>query len=75
MKSISDEISKTIKLEDLSKLMQDVKTKSMDLDSLEDELIFVQDENEEEEKAETYEDTHTTSHKETLQFLILHLHR
>ncbi|GJR55821.1 hypothetical protein Tco_1406342 [Tanacetum coccineum] len=66
MKSISDEISKTIKLEDLSKLMQDVKTKSMDLDSLEDEPIFVQDENEEEEKEETYEDTHATSHKETL---------
>nr|GEW69047.1 hypothetical protein [Tanacetum cinerariifolium]GEW80374.1 hypothetical protein [Tanacetum cinerariifolium] len=42
----------------------DVKTNFMDLDSLEDELIFVQDENKEEEEADKYEDTHATSHKE-----------
>ncbi|GJW36251.1 hypothetical protein Tco_0059171 [Tanacetum coccineum] len=46
VESSFDEISKTIKLEDLLKLMQD-------------------DENEEEEEADKYEDTHATSHEET----------
>ncbi|GJV95007.1 hypothetical protein Tco_1546584 [Tanacetum coccineum] len=48
----SAEIFKTIKLEDLSKLMHDVKTDFMYLDSPEDEPIFVQDENEEIQKLE-----------------------
>ncbi|GJZ41266.1 hypothetical protein Tco_0588152 [Tanacetum coccineum] len=72
VESSSAEISKTIKLEDLSKLMQDVKTNFMDLDSLEDELIFVQDEYEEEEEVEKYEDTHATSHEETKDSSVSH---
>ncbi|GJT02599.1 hypothetical protein Tco_0823768 [Tanacetum coccineum] len=63
--SNSAKISKTIKLEDLSKMMKDVQTDFMDLDSPEDEPIFVQDENEEEEEADKDEDTHATSHEET----------
>ncbi|GJU94883.1 retrovirus-related pol polyprotein from transposon TNT 1-94 [Tanacetum coccineum] len=52
-------------MDDQSKLMQDVKTDFMDLDSLKDEHIFVQDENKEEEEADKYEDTQATSHEET----------
>ncbi|GKB41208.1 hypothetical protein Tco_0886150 [Tanacetum coccineum] len=73
MESSSAEISKTIKLEDLTKLMQDVKTDFMDLDSLEDEPIFVQDENKEEEEADKYKDTHATSHEETKDSSVPHL--
>ncbi|GKB99331.1 hypothetical protein Tco_0985468 [Tanacetum coccineum] len=65
VESSSDEISKIIRLKDLSKMMQDVKTDFMDLDSPKDGSIFVQDENEEEEEADKYEDTHATSHEET----------
>ncbi|GJY53606.1 hypothetical protein Tco_0445270 [Tanacetum coccineum] len=65
VESSSGEISKKIKLEDLSKLVQDVKTVFIDLDSLEDEPIIVTNESEEEEETEKYEDTHATSHDET----------
>ncbi|GJZ05123.1 syntaxin-124-like protein [Tanacetum coccineum] len=61
--SRSDEISKIIKLDDLSNLMRDVRSHFIDTDSLEDEPIIVTDESEEEE-AERYEDTHATSHNE-----------
>ncbi|GJZ38729.1 hypothetical protein Tco_0585292 [Tanacetum coccineum] len=46
----SDEISKKIKLEDLSKLVQNVKADFMDLDSLEDDHIIMMDESEEDEE-------------------------
>nr|GEV32342.1 uncharacterized mitochondrial protein AtMg00810-like [Tanacetum cinerariifolium] len=72
VESSSDEISKTIKLEDLSKLMQDVKTSFIDLDSPEDETIIVSNENEMEEEADKYEDTHATSHEETEDSLVPH---
>nr|GEY94499.1 hypothetical protein [Tanacetum cinerariifolium] len=58
-----DEISKTIKLDDLSNLMRDVRSHFIDTDSPEDEPIIVTDESEDEE-AERYKDTHATSHNE-----------
>ncbi|GJR38580.1 hypothetical protein Tco_1214264 [Tanacetum coccineum] len=61
--SRSDEISKIIKLDDLSNLMRDVRSHFIYTDPLEDEPIIVTDESEEEE-AERYEDTHATSHNE-----------
>nr|GEY28763.1 hypothetical protein [Tanacetum cinerariifolium] len=61
--SRSNEISKTMKLEDLSNLIQDVRSDFIDTDSLENEPIIVTDESEEEE-AERYKDTHATSHNE-----------
>nr|GEV18381.1 hypothetical protein [Tanacetum cinerariifolium] len=70
VESSSAKISKTIKLEDSSKLMHDVKTDFMDLDSPKDEPIFVQDKNEEAEEADKYEDTHATSHEETEDSLV-----
>ncbi|GJQ98768.1 hypothetical protein Tco_0521753 [Tanacetum coccineum] len=57
----SNEISKKIKMEDLSDLMQDTRLSFLTPDSPQDELIIVSDESEEEE-TERYEDTHTTSH-------------
>ncbi|GKA41452.1 retrovirus-related pol polyprotein from transposon TNT 1-94, partial [Tanacetum coccineum] len=59
--SRSDEISKKIKLEDLSNLMQDTRTSFLTPNSPRDEPTIVSDESEEEE-TERYEDTHTTSH-------------
>ncbi|GJV77787.1 hypothetical protein Tco_1509371 [Tanacetum coccineum] len=59
--SRSDEISKKIKLEDLSNLMQDTRSSFLTPDSPQDEPIIVSDESEE-EKTKRYEDTHTTSH-------------
>ncbi|GKD18994.1 hypothetical protein Tco_1208152 [Tanacetum coccineum] len=61
--SRSDDISKKIKLKDLSNLMQDTISAFVSLDSLEDEPIIITDESEEEE-AERYKDTHATSHDE-----------
>ncbi|GJR38578.1 hypothetical protein Tco_1214262 [Tanacetum coccineum] len=52
--SRSDEISKIIKLDDLSNLMRDVRSHFIYTDPLEDEPIIVTDESEEEE-AERYE--------------------
>ncbi|GJT51482.1 retrovirus-related pol polyprotein from transposon TNT 1-94 [Tanacetum coccineum] len=59
----SDEISKKIKLEDLSKLMQDIRSAFFSPDSLKDEPIIITDKSEEEE-TERYKDTHATSHDE-----------
>ncbi|GJV86373.1 hypothetical protein Tco_1530311, partial [Tanacetum coccineum] len=57
----SDEISKKIKLEDLSDLMQDTRSAFLTPDSPQDETIIVLDESKEEE-IERYENTHTTYH-------------
>ncbi|GKE26175.1 hypothetical protein Tco_1441559 [Tanacetum coccineum] len=59
--SIFDEISKKIKLEDLSNLMQDTRFAFLTLDSPRDEPIIISDESKEEE-TKRYEDTYTTSH-------------
>ncbi|GJW73944.1 hypothetical protein Tco_0133314 [Tanacetum coccineum] len=59
--SRSDEISKTIKLDDLSNLMRDTRSAFISPDSPEDAPIIVTGEIEEEE-TKRYEDTHTTSH-------------
>ncbi|GJW44282.1 hypothetical protein Tco_0073081 [Tanacetum coccineum] len=61
--SRSGKISKTIKLEDLSNLMQDTRSDFIDTDSPKDEPIIITDESEE-EQAERYKDTHATSHDE-----------
>ncbi|GJY65773.1 hypothetical protein Tco_0468011 [Tanacetum coccineum] len=50
-----------MKLEDLSNLMQDIRSAFLTPDSPQDEPIIVLDESEEEE-TKRYEDTHTTSH-------------
>ncbi|GJU11160.1 retrovirus-related pol polyprotein from transposon TNT 1-94 [Tanacetum coccineum] len=66
--STSDEISKKIKLEDLSNLMQDTRSSFLTPDSTQDEPIIISDESEE-DKTKRYEDIHTTSHdgpKDTL---------
>ncbi|GJS33242.1 hypothetical protein Tco_1170898 [Tanacetum coccineum] len=55
--SRSDEISRKIKLEDLSNLMQDTRSTFL----TPNEPIIVSDESEEDE-TERYEDAHTTSH-------------
>ncbi|GJS78366.1 hypothetical protein Tco_0728247 [Tanacetum coccineum] len=60
-KSRVDEISKKIKLEDLSDLMKDTRSAFFTPDSPQDEPIIVSDESEEEETKKD-EDTHTTSH-------------
>ncbi|GJW33389.1 hypothetical protein Tco_0053421 [Tanacetum coccineum] len=67
----SDEILKTIKLEDLSNLMQDIRYAFFSPDSPQDEPIIVSDESEEEE-TERYEDTHATSHEKLEDTLISH---
>ncbi|GKA58025.1 retrovirus-related pol polyprotein from transposon TNT 1-94 [Tanacetum coccineum] len=59
--SRSKEISKKIKLEDLSNLMQDTRSAFLIPDSLREELIIVSDESEEEE-TKRYKDTHATSY-------------
>ncbi|GKC44873.1 hypothetical protein Tco_1062595, partial [Tanacetum coccineum] len=59
--SNADEISKKIKLEDLSYLIKDTRYAFFTPDSPQDEPIIVSDESEEEE-TEKDEDTHTTSH-------------
>ncbi|GKB38722.1 hypothetical protein Tco_0883664 [Tanacetum coccineum] len=60
----SDEISKKIKLEDLSKLVQNVKANFKDLDSLEDEPIIMVDESEDDEEDKD-EEVHATSNLKT----------
>nr|GEW43179.1 hypothetical protein [Tanacetum cinerariifolium] len=69
--SRSDEIIKKIKLEDLSNLMQDIRSAFLTLDSPHDEPIIISDESEEEE-TERYEDTNTTSHNGPEDPSILH---
>ncbi|GKE39249.1 hypothetical protein Tco_1462654 [Tanacetum coccineum] len=59
--SQQDEISKKIKLEDLSKLLKDTRSAFFPLDSSQDEPIIVSDESEEEETKKD-EDTYATSH-------------
>ncbi|GKB90960.1 hypothetical protein Tco_0963232 [Tanacetum coccineum] len=60
----SNEIFKKIKLEDLSKLVQNVKADFMDLDFPEDDPIIMVDESEEDEE-EKDEEVHATSNVET----------
>ncbi|GJS96347.1 hypothetical protein Tco_0803315 [Tanacetum coccineum] len=59
--SRADEISKKIKLEDLSDLLKDTRSAFFTPDSPQDEPIIVSDESEEEE-TEKAKDTHATSH-------------
>nr|GEU91240.1 retrovirus-related Pol polyprotein from transposon TNT 1-94 [Tanacetum cinerariifolium] len=59
--SRSNEISKTIKINDLANLMRDTRSAFISPDFPEYEPIIVMDETEKEE-AKRYEDTHTTSH-------------
>ncbi|GKA86505.1 hypothetical protein Tco_0808216 [Tanacetum coccineum] len=61
--SRSDEISKKIKLEDPSNLMQDTRSTFFTYNSPQDEPIIVSNESEE-ENTKRYEDTHATSHDE-----------
>ncbi|GJT16988.1 hypothetical protein Tco_0875694 [Tanacetum coccineum] len=62
--TISNETSKTIKLEDLSKLVQNVKDDFIDLDSPNDDPIIMVDESEEDEKDKD-DEIHTTSNVES----------
>ncbi|GJU46359.1 hypothetical protein Tco_1203625 [Tanacetum coccineum] len=67
--SRADEISKKIKLEDLSDLLKDTRSAFFTPDSSQDEPIIVSDESEEEEEVDKDKDTHATSHdipKDTL---------
>nr|GEX66717.1 hypothetical protein [Tanacetum cinerariifolium] len=64
-----DEISKEIKLEDLSKIVQNVKADFMDLDSLEDDPIIVVDESEDDEEDKD-EGIHVDSNDETKDTLV-----
>ncbi|GJU38122.1 hypothetical protein Tco_1186476 [Tanacetum coccineum] len=59
--SIADEISKKIKLEDLSDLLKDTRSAFFTPDSPQDEPIIVSDESEAKENKKE-EDTHATSH-------------
>ncbi|GKA53254.1 hypothetical protein Tco_0746569 [Tanacetum coccineum] len=59
--SRADEISKKIKLDDLSYLLKDTRSAFFTLDSLQDEPIIVSDESKEDE-TEKDKDTHATSH-------------
>ncbi|GJV14557.1 hypothetical protein Tco_1359880 [Tanacetum coccineum] len=60
--SRANEISKKIKLEDLSYLLKDTRSVFFTPDSPQDELIIVSDESEEEEEVDKDKDTHATSH-------------
>ncbi|GKE27053.1 hypothetical protein Tco_1442437 [Tanacetum coccineum] len=62
--AISDEASKIIKLEDLAKLMPNVKADFMDLDSLKDDPIIVVNESDDDED-DKGEEVHTTLNFET----------
>ncbi|GJW18939.1 hypothetical protein Tco_0026375 [Tanacetum coccineum] len=57
-----DEISKKIKLEDLSDLLKDTRSAFFTPDSPQDEPIIVSDESEEEEEVAKDKDTHASSH-------------
>ncbi|GJZ11890.1 hypothetical protein Tco_0546649 [Tanacetum coccineum] len=63
--SRADEISKKIKLEDLSDLLKDTRSAFFTPDSLQDEPIIVSDESEEEEAKK--DDTHATFHDNKLE--------
>nr|GEV11952.1 hypothetical protein [Tanacetum cinerariifolium] len=69
--SSADQISKKIKLEDLSDLMKDTRSAFFTPDSLQDEPIIVSDEGEEDETKKD-EDTHTTSHDVPEDTSVLH---
>nr|GEY34299.1 hypothetical protein [Tanacetum cinerariifolium] len=60
--SRADEISKKIKLEDLSDLLQDKRSAFFTPDSPQDEPIIVSDESEEEEEVSKDKDIHASSH-------------
>ncbi|GKE71222.1 hypothetical protein Tco_1529294 [Tanacetum coccineum] len=60
--SRADEISKKIKLEDLSDLLKDTRSAFFTPDSPQDEPIIVSDESEEEEEVDKDKDTLATSH-------------
>ncbi|GKB71229.1 hypothetical protein Tco_0932641 [Tanacetum coccineum] len=60
--SRADEISKKIKLEDLSDLLKDTRSAFFTIDSPQDEPIIVSNESEEEEEVDKGKDTHATSH-------------
>ncbi|GJV83989.1 hypothetical protein Tco_1523887 [Tanacetum coccineum] len=60
--SRADEISKKIKLEDLSDLLKDIRSAFFIPDSPQDEPIIVSDESEEEEKVAKDKDTHASSY-------------
>ncbi|GJV16203.1 hypothetical protein Tco_1361526 [Tanacetum coccineum] len=60
--SIANEISKKIKLEDLSDLLKDTQSAFFTPDSLQDEPIIVSDESEEEEEVSKDKDTYASSH-------------
>ncbi|GKA92544.1 hypothetical protein Tco_0814469, partial [Tanacetum coccineum] len=60
--SIADEISKKIKLEDLSDLLKDTRSAFFTPDSPQDEPIIILDESEAEEEVDKDKDTHATSH-------------
>ncbi|GJW97509.1 hypothetical protein Tco_0179317 [Tanacetum coccineum] len=67
-----DEISKKIKLKDLSDLLKDIRSTFFTPDSLQDEPIIVSDESEEEEEVDKDNDTHATSHDVPEDTLIPH---
>ncbi|GJV61070.1 hypothetical protein Tco_1467170 [Tanacetum coccineum] len=60
-----EEASRTIKLEDLAKLVQNVQPSFKDLDSPEDDPIIVIDDSDKDEEAHTDEGLHATSNIET----------
>ncbi|GKD94766.1 hypothetical protein Tco_1374603, partial [Tanacetum coccineum] len=68
--SKADEISKKIKLEDLSDILKDIRSAFFTPDSLQDEPIIVLDKSEEEEVEK--DDTHATSHDVPEDTSILH---
>ncbi|GKD81372.1 hypothetical protein Tco_1348211 [Tanacetum coccineum] len=60
--SKADEISKKIKMEDLSDLLKDTRSTFFTPDSPQDELIIISDESEEEEEVAKDKDIHASSH-------------
>ncbi|GKA26818.1 hypothetical protein Tco_0712927 [Tanacetum coccineum] len=70
--SKADEISKKIKLEDLSDLLKDTRSTFFTPDSPQDEPISVSDESEEEEEVAKDKDTHASSHDVPKDTLIPH---
>nr|GFC12202.1 hypothetical protein [Tanacetum cinerariifolium] len=71
-KSIADELSKKIKLEDLSDLLKDIRSALFTRDSPQDEPIIFLDDSKEEEKLNKDKDTHATSHDVPEDTLIPH---
>ncbi|GJU70295.1 hypothetical protein Tco_1256554 [Tanacetum coccineum] len=70
--SRADDISKKIKLEDLSDLLKDTRSSFFTSDSPQDKSIIVSDESEEEEKVSKDKDTHASSHDVPEDTLIPH---